>query len=166
MHGEGTLYQKDGSYYSGSFSSGQMNGHGKQVTVVGGVETEVYEGSFLRGQRHNEGLDHRVGKSDTRLWYNHGRLLRRQASPCSARLRGIHSHASAGVVQAAPPPRSHCHSFHLIEAESTPWRQPQVPSRLISTRSSLRFFTPPAPQAACLHLSLHSHARCNRRLRH
>jgi hypothetical protein len=85
MHGEGTLYQKDGSYYSGSFSSGQMNGHGKQVTVVDGVETEVYEGTFLRGQRHNEGLDHRVGKSDTRLWYNHGRLLRRQASLCSTR---------------------------------------------------------------------------------
>jgi hypothetical protein len=78
MHGEGTLHQKDGSYYRGFFASGQMSGLGKQVTVVNGIETEAYEGSFLRGQRHNEGVDHRVGKSDTRMWYNHGRLLRRQ----------------------------------------------------------------------------------------
>ncbi len=86
MHGEGTLHYKDGSYYTGTFASGQMSGHGKQVTVVDGVETEIFEGFFLRGQRHNEGLDHRVGRSDTRLWYNHGRLLRRQVTdwqPCS-----------------------------------------------------------------------------------
>ena len=80
MHGEGTLFYKDGSYYTGTFASGQMSGHGKQVTVVDGVETEIFEGSFLRGQRHNEGLNHSVGRSDTRLWYNHGRLLRRQVS--------------------------------------------------------------------------------------
>jgi hypothetical protein len=85
MHGEGTLYYKDGSYYTGTFASGQMSGHGKQVTVVDGVETEIFEGSFLRGQRHNEGLDHRVGRSDTRLWYNHGRLLRRQVTGSRAR---------------------------------------------------------------------------------
>jgi hypothetical protein len=122
MHGEGTLYQKDGSYYKGTFASGQMSGHGKQVTVVDGKETEIFEGSFLRGQRHNEGLDHRVGRSDTRLWYNHGRLLRRQVSSRQlARCSSTGTHPLSQVLCRLP------HHHALIVTVSTSSRASQPP---------------------------------------
>ena len=172
MHGEGTLYQRDGSYYKGSFASGQMNGRGKQVTVVQGVETEVFDGSFLRGQRHNEGLDHRVGRSDTRLWYNHGRLLRRQVSQRHART-SCAAHPLPQVLCQLP----HHHALIVTVSSSSRPTQPPGGSLRYNPRSTQTITPPrtlthfsivttlPFAQAARLHLSRHPHARLHRGVR-
>jgi hypothetical protein len=168
MHGEGTLYQKDGSYYKGTFASGQMSGHGKQVTVVNGVETEAYEGSFLRGQRHNEGLDHRVGKSDTRLWYNHGRLLRRQVKRACLTPQ---MHSVLWQVLCRLP-----HHHALIITVSTSSRPNQPPGAgfrcspflanwTTAPFSSLFMISSSSLQAARFNFPSHAHARFNRWIR-
>jgi hypothetical protein len=164
MHGQGTLYQKDGSYYTGSFSSGQMNGLGKQVTVVNGVEAEVFEGSFLRGQRHNEGVDRRVGKSATRLWYNHGRLLRRQVT------------FSLGLSISPPILTTafrrccaDCHTTTPSSSQSHHHRD-QISLRAVVSGNSSSNKQPnpshsqPINQIACIHISLDADARFNRRI--
>ena len=144
MHGEGTLYQKDGSYYKGAFASGQMSGHGKQVTIVSGVETESFEGSFLRGQRHNEGLDHRVGKSDTRLWYNHGRLLRRQVNRTCL--------STATTLSALG---RCCADFHTITRSSSQFQRHRGQVNLQAPASGSPYFT--RKTTALLHSSFSFH---------
>lgn len=63
MHvGYGILIMKDGTYYEGDFSEGEMNGKGERRYNDG----SIYKGEFRNGERHGYG---EIQYTKTGEWY-------------------------------------------------------------------------------------------------